>query len=867
MKKTSRFMSLLLSAVMLVSAFAGFATISFAADESEQSAYSEAIDVLKALSVMVGDAETGLVRPNDPIKRSEVAKMAIAILGLTDVAEGASYQSKYSDVGVDHWAVGYINVATDQGIVIGDDIGTFRPDDTITYQEAMTIIVRVIGFEPYALDRGGYPAGFLVAASENKLNKNATTSNSSAPATRGIVAQIFYNALEVKMMEQVGFGENADYEIGEKTLLANKLNASKISGQVTATSQSSLTGSSSLDKDEVKIGTEIYSLAEGVDVTTLLGYNVNAYLQEDNYGDNFVILISPAENKNSSLEITADNFEAIGESKIEYWKDKDNDKKTTVANLEATPTLIYNGQAEEFKAETVNMTGKAGVIKLLDTDRNGKYDIIFITEYKNIVVEEVMPTSGKIIDKYGATTVALDPEDEDLDFIIEKNGEVVSVSDLNKWDVLSMAESRDKTIYRIHVINDVVEGKVKEISGDYEVSINGNLYKIANNYPYDIDLSDEGKFYLDIEGKIAAVDATSGISSNYAYLLNAAIPSTIDDTLQIKMFTKDGETVTLNAADKIRFNGKSGYKGAEVLELLKSDGKIVNQLITFEKNSDGKIVSIVTATDNTATGAINEDGFTHNLTLTDAIYKSATGKLGNVNVTDKTVIFDIPADWKDASDLSVRTVSMFENDTPYDALVFDMSKDYTAGALIVTSTDYQANAASEVAIITNIVASSNADDVVVDKVYLTQGGESKEIFATELGVLTKEDGKTPLQAGDIIQYNTNANGEITTYRILFDISKKTSEFTANPTDDLNIVYGKVSGKFASSMNVTVNGANEQNISFGSAKIYLVDTSKSTNKIVKSATTGDIQKFDDADPHMIFVKSYKGVAEEIIIIKL
>ncbi len=867
MKKTKKIMSLLLSVVMMVSVFASFSITSFASDESEQSAHSEAINVLKALSVVVGDAESGLIRPNDPIKRSEVAKMAIAILGLTDVAQGASYQSKYSDVPSDHWAVGYINVATDQGIVIGDAEGTFRPDDTISYQEAMTIITRVIGFEPYALDRGGYPAGYLVAAAENKLNKNAVVSNSTQSATRGIVSQIFYNALEVKMMEQVGFGDNVEHKVGEKTLLKNKLNSEKLTGQVTATSQSALTGTSALEKNEVKIGTEIYTLADGIDVTALLGYNVNVYIKEDDYGDKSVILLSPAQNKNSELLISEENFESAEGSEIKYWKDKDHDKNASSATLEASPVLIYNGQAETFSLDTIKITDRAASLKLLDTDKNGKFDIVFVTEYKNMVVSEVMPSSGKIIDMYGAPTLTLDKDNDQLDFIIEKNGEAIEVSDLKKWDVISFTESRDKSIYRVHVVNEVVEGKVREISGDYKIGINGKLYEIAANYPYDIDLSDEGKFYLDIFGRIAAVDATSGLSSNYAFVLNAAIPSEIDSNLQIKMFTKDGEVVTLSAADKIRFNGKNGHTAEEVLSFLKADGKVVNQLITFEKNSDGKIVSIQTATDNTSSGAINEDGFTHNLNLKDAIYKTATGKLGNVNISDKTVIFDIPADWKDASDLSVRDVSMFENDTPYDALVFDMAKDYTAGALIVTSTTYQANASSEVAIVTDIMASSNDDDVIVDKIVLSQGGKTTELLATGLGVLVKEDGKTALQPGDIIQYSTNAAGEITNYRILFDISKKATEFTASPADDLNIIYGKVSGKFSGSMNVTVNGKDEQNISFGSAKIYKLDASKTSSKMVTSATTGDIQKFDDADPYMVFVKSYKGVAEEIIIIKL
>lgn len=867
MKKTKKFMSLILSVAMLFSVLAGFSISSAAGADSEESAYSEALDVLKALSIVVGDAESGLIRPNDAIKRSEVAKMAVATLGLTDLALGSTNSSKYSDVPSDHWAIGYINVATNQGIVIGDDVGTFRPDDTITYQEAMTIIVRILGYEPKALDEGGYPGGFLAVAADNKLNKNAVVSSTTAPATRGIVSQIFFNALEVKMMEKTGFGENAEYTVGEKTLLKDKLNAQKISGQVTATSQSALTGSSSLNKNEVKIDDEVYFLADGVDVTTLLGYNVNVYLQEDNYDDNYVILISPVASKNTSLEISAENFESINDTQISYWKDKDNDKKATIVNIDSDPKLIYNGQAEAFDASIADLTDKSGYIKLLDTDRNGKYDIIFVTEFKNIVVEETMNSSGKIIDMYGAATVTLDPDDDDLDFIIYKKGEFVQVSDLEKWDVLSIAESRDKTIYRIYVSNEVIEGKVKGISGNNELDINGTLYEIAANYPHDINLSDEGKFYLDIEGKIAAVDSTSGLSSNYAYLINAAIPNALDDTLQVRMFTKNGDTVTLNAAEKIRFNGKNSMKAADVLAKLKDgEGKIINQLITFEKNSEGKIVSITTAADNTETGAIDEDSFTHNMTLTDAVYKAATGKLGKVNVSEKTIIFDIPENWTDSSDFAIRTVSMFEDDTPYDALVFDMSKDYTAGALIVTSTQYQANAASDAAIVTNLVSASNEDDIIVDKIYLTQGGESKELLSTEAGALTKEDGETPLEKGDIIQYNTNANGEITTYRILFDISKKNTEFAADLTDDLSIVYGKVSSKFSSSMNITVNGANEQNISFGSAKIYLVDTTK-TNKVVVSATSGDIQKYDEADPYKVLVKSYKGAVNEIIIIKL
>ena len=252
--------------------------------DMEDNRHAEAVETLGALNIMVGDAETGLFRPDDAIKRSEVAKIAVNALGLADVAESSNYPTKYPDVVENHWANGYINVATNQKLVIGDDTGTFRPDDTITYAEAMTILVRVIGHEPSALSKGGYPAGFLVVGTENNLNRNATAS-SNDPATRSLVAQMTFNALTAKMMEQTGFGDDPVYSVVDKTLLENKLHTQKITGQVVATSQTKLDGNGTLKKGEVQVGETIYKLADGVDATNLLGYNVVFYLQEDDNGE------------------------------------------------------------------------------------------------------------------------------------------------------------------------------------------------------------------------------------------------------------------------------------------------------------------------------------------------------------------------------------------------------------------------------------------------------------------------------------------------------------------------------------------------------------------------------------------------------
>ena len=136
--------------------------------------YEEAVELLNALNIMVGD-DTGEFRLEDPIKRSEVAKIATAISGLTEVAESTKTQANFPDVSASHWANGYINVSQAQGFVIGDDTGKFRPDDNISFAEAVTIMMRALGYDPAAKSNGGFPTGYLVTAGSAGLFKGGVS--------------------------------------------------------------------------------------------------------------------------------------------------------------------------------------------------------------------------------------------------------------------------------------------------------------------------------------------------------------------------------------------------------------------------------------------------------------------------------------------------------------------------------------------------------------------------------------------------------------------------------------------------------------------------------------------------------------------
>ena len=80
------------------------------------------------------------------------------------------------------------------------------------------------------------------------------------------------------------------------------------------------------------------------------------------------------------ITINAELFEGITEKAekkaVEYYE-KEDSTKTTVTALEDTAKLIYNGRAAELTDENLDISDKSGEMTLLDTDRNGIYDIVF----------------------------------------------------------------------------------------------------------------------------------------------------------------------------------------------------------------------------------------------------------------------------------------------------------------------------------------------------------------------------------------------------------------------------------------------------------------------------------------------------------
>lgn len=186
-----------------LSAFFLVAAMLFPANKAFAIAREEKIAVLQSKGIVTGypDGSLGLDRP---IKRSEVATLLTKIARAEDAAQNKT--RVYSDVPLNHWANGYINVASHirgkGGVraIVGYPDGTFGPEKYIFNVEMMKIAVVIAdgSLTPAQATQTPWPDGWVARANEAGIVGEGTgvgPLSSDAPATRGDVFIMLYNGM------------------------------------------------------------------------------------------------------------------------------------------------------------------------------------------------------------------------------------------------------------------------------------------------------------------------------------------------------------------------------------------------------------------------------------------------------------------------------------------------------------------------------------------------------------------------------------------------------------------------------------------------------------------------------------------------
>lgn len=152
-----------------------------------------ALRTIQALGILNGDS-SGNLNLDSSVTRAEFAKMLSAASRYKDTlsGEGTGY-SLFKDVKSSHWASEYIRLAIQEGWMIGYTDGTFRPDRTVTLEEACTTLLRVLGYDTSSL-AGSFPSAQLNKAAALGL-RDQLGRRQGETLTRRDCVTLFYNLL------------------------------------------------------------------------------------------------------------------------------------------------------------------------------------------------------------------------------------------------------------------------------------------------------------------------------------------------------------------------------------------------------------------------------------------------------------------------------------------------------------------------------------------------------------------------------------------------------------------------------------------------------------------------------------------------
>ena len=142
-----------------------------------------------------------------PVTRAGLTKMIVLMLEL----KPAENSSGFTDVSYDHWACGYIAQAKNLGIIDGMGDGTFAPDEPVTYEQALKMIICALGWGESARRRGRYPVGYAITATY--LGLSPSKARLSDYADRGDIMIMLAKALDVPLSVLSSFGENTEYTV------------------------------------------------------------------------------------------------------------------------------------------------------------------------------------------------------------------------------------------------------------------------------------------------------------------------------------------------------------------------------------------------------------------------------------------------------------------------------------------------------------------------------------------------------------------------------------------------------------------------------------------------------------------------------
>lgn len=477
-------------------------------DINKDTNLEEAVGLLSSYGIVQGYPD-GTFKPEKQVTRAEMAKIVTVAAGYFEYSKNMT--SVYEDMH-GHWAESYVELADVLNIVKGISPTKYGPDNIIKFEEAYTMIIRLLGYSDESLG-GNWPENYYKKALELNLFQNIDINKEFA--TRRDVSIMLYNALSldlVKVREN-----NTIYSTG-KTLL------------------------SLIGKKETKEITVSDLKAENFDFANYLFNKWDVY--SDNKG-NAVYVTNPRYNEFSGTVTSL-----LTNRVIFVTDDYGNVRAFQLPDI---PTVI-NGEKGSFS----NLNNSR--IKVVYEDDSFNGDVIGIIAYKETDVkvverEDLYKANSKV---FAGKNLPVKSNGEINYSKLHVYGDATALEDIKTNDVVYFYETRDSarvTALTLNVVRKQTDGVVTGVqtaNNSTFYTVNSISYKTGDNFIFTekASVNDNVKLILDKNNNIIKINILDygKYPSTFGIVLSAA-SSINDGSASARIFDEFGGLKTYTLTD------------------------------------------------------------------------------------------------------------------------------------------------------------------------------------------------------------------------------------------------------------------------------------------------------------------------------
>lgn len=461
-----------------------------------------AVEALRTMGVVDGGGD-GTYNPGGSLTRAAFCKMAILVMGKGDEADAQANRTIFNDVPGSHWARGYVNLAALTTVGGGEDgkdgfrlmmglgNGSFAPDRVISYGEAVTILLRLLGYVKEA--ELNWPNGAVSTADSLGLTEGFTPPKAGATVTRAQAALLFCNMLTTPM------SGNKDQTYLDSLGYTVKKGALLLAGDATQNGRSGyvkvFTGDEQADQLQLPAVRNPASFLEGARGTAVYDKN----------GRFFTFLPDAGATSRTITVASASGGVLTATDGTKY----------TPSNS----TEIWEGGSKDSYASKYTFLQPGTSITVCFTDA-GAIDYLFVHGTSMTLSGGVMVARDKVSGNPFAQLTA-----GTVDYKIVKNGTEVTTSALTQYDVAAF-DPTNKTLYVTDFrLTGVYESASPNTSMPTKVTVLGKSLDVLDSAVDDLKglkLGSSVTFLLSPDGKVAGAVSSSTLRSNTVGYVNGS---------------------------------------------------------------------------------------------------------------------------------------------------------------------------------------------------------------------------------------------------------------------------------------------------------------------------------------------------------